>query len=184
MATGRQLKAAILVRRAAKGPRKRRTRPEPRQYTVADLERARDRVAAAERRIDNDRTSNPNRGRAGLERAQLELSVISRNYACAASLSDGSLELSRHPGQRVEGPRSPLARPNLVPILLQKSAIRRASMGCEAIAILAAIRCASFHVLPDGCIRDDEVQFHNGVAGTRHIMPQPSTSTVHPHCGA
>jgi hypothetical protein len=76
MATGRQLKAAILVRRAAKGPRKRRTRPEPRQYTVADLERARDRVAAAERRIDNDRTSNPNRGRARLERAQLELSVI------------------------------------------------------------------------------------------------------------
>jgi hypothetical protein len=76
MATGRQLKAAILVRRAAKGPRKRRTRPEPRQYTVADLERARDRVAAAERRIDNDRGSNPNRGHAGLERAQLELSVI------------------------------------------------------------------------------------------------------------
>jgi hypothetical protein len=65
-----------LVRRAAKGPRKTRTRPEPRQYTVADLERARDRVAAAERRIDNDHTSNPNRGRAGLERAQLELSVI------------------------------------------------------------------------------------------------------------
>ena len=76
MATGRQPKAAILVRRAAKGPRKRRMRPEPRQYTVADLERARDRVAAAERQIDNDRTSNPNRGRAGLERAQLELSVI------------------------------------------------------------------------------------------------------------
>ncbi len=48
MATGRQLKAAILVRRAAKGPRKKRMRPEPRQYTVADLERARDRVAAAE----------------------------------------------------------------------------------------------------------------------------------------
>jgi hypothetical protein len=58
------------------GPRTKRTRPEPRQYTVADLERARDRVAAAERRIDNDRRSNPNRGRAGLERAQLELSVI------------------------------------------------------------------------------------------------------------
>ena len=49
MATGKQLKAAILARRAAKGPRKKRTRPEPRQYTVADLERARDRVAAAER---------------------------------------------------------------------------------------------------------------------------------------
>src|SRR5712691_8374902 len=76
MATGKQLKAAILARRAAKGPRKKRTRPEPRQYTIADLERARDRVAAAERRIDNDRTNNPNRGRAGLERAQLELSVI------------------------------------------------------------------------------------------------------------
>jgi hypothetical protein len=71
MATGKQLKAAILARRVAKGPRKKRTRPEPRQYTVADLERARDRVAAAERRIDNDRSSNPNRGRAGLERAQL-----------------------------------------------------------------------------------------------------------------
>jgi hypothetical protein len=77
MATGMQLKAAILARRAAKGPRKKRTRPEPPQYTVADLERARDRVvAAAERRIGNDRSSNPNRGHAGLERAQLELSVI------------------------------------------------------------------------------------------------------------
>jgi len=40
------------------------------------LERARDRVAAAERRIDNDRSRNLDRGRAGLERAQLELSVI------------------------------------------------------------------------------------------------------------
>jgi hypothetical protein len=52
MATGKQLKAAILTRRAAQGPRKKRTRPEPRQYTVVDLERARDRIAAAERRID------------------------------------------------------------------------------------------------------------------------------------
>jgi hypothetical protein len=75
MATGKQLKGTILARRAAKGPRKKRTRPKPRQYTIADLERARDRVAA-ERRIDNDRTNNPNWGRAGLERAQLELSVI------------------------------------------------------------------------------------------------------------
>ena len=72
----KQLKAAILARRAAKAPRKKRTRPKPRQYTIADWERARDRVAAAERRIDNDRTNNPNWGRAGLERAQLELSVI------------------------------------------------------------------------------------------------------------
>jgi hypothetical protein len=76
MATGKQLKAAILARRVAKGPRKKRTRPKPRQYTIADFERARDRVAAAERRIDNDRTNNPNRGRAGLERAQLELHII------------------------------------------------------------------------------------------------------------
>src|ERR1700680_3282233 len=76
MPTGKQVKAALLARRAGKGPRKKRTRPEPRQYTVADLGRARDRVAAAERRIDNDRSSNPNRGRAGLERAQLEMSVI------------------------------------------------------------------------------------------------------------
>ena len=55
---------------------KKRTRPEPRQYTVADLERARDRVAAAKRRIDNDPMSNSRRGRAGLKTAQLELSVI------------------------------------------------------------------------------------------------------------
>jgi hypothetical protein len=54
-------------------PRKKRTRPEPRQYTVADLERARDRLAAAGQ-IDSSR--NPERGRAGLKRAQLELSVI------------------------------------------------------------------------------------------------------------
>jgi len=57
-------------------PRKKRTRSEPRQYTLVDLERARDRVEAAQRRVDNDRTSNPNRGRAGLERAQLNLYTI------------------------------------------------------------------------------------------------------------
>jgi hypothetical protein len=76
MATGKQLKAAMRVRRTAKGSRKKRTQPEPRQYTVADLERARDRVAAAERRIDNDRSRNLDRARAGLKRAQLALSVI------------------------------------------------------------------------------------------------------------
>ncbi len=32
----KQLKAAILARRAAKAPRKKRTRPKPRQYTIAD----------------------------------------------------------------------------------------------------------------------------------------------------
>ena len=57
-------------------PRKKRTRPEPRQYTLVDLERARDRVEAAERRVDNDRSNNPNRGWAGLERSRLELSNI------------------------------------------------------------------------------------------------------------
>jgi hypothetical protein len=76
MAPGKQLHGAILARRTAKGSRTKRARPKPRQYTIADLERARDRVAAAERRIDNDRTNNPNRGRAGLERAQLDLHVI------------------------------------------------------------------------------------------------------------
>ena len=60
----------------SKSPRKKRTRPEPRQYTLADLERAQDRVEAAERRVDNDRTNNPNRGLAGLERARLELYAI------------------------------------------------------------------------------------------------------------
>ena len=75
MATGKRLRAAVLAR-VAKGPRKKRTRPQPLQYTVADLERARDRVAAAKRRIENDHSGNPNRGRAGLKRAQLELSVI------------------------------------------------------------------------------------------------------------
>jgi hypothetical protein len=76
MATGNQPKAVILARKQAKRPMKKRARPEPRQYTVADLERARDRVAAAERRIHNERGHNPERGRAGLKRAQLELSVI------------------------------------------------------------------------------------------------------------
>jgi hypothetical protein len=32
----------------------------------------------------------------------------SRNYACAASLNDGSIELSRHPSEHVEGPLSRL----------------------------------------------------------------------------
>ena len=76
MATGKRLKVANLTGRVTKGSRKKRTRPEPRQYTIVDLERARDRIAAAERRIDNDHTSDSNRGRAELERAQLELHII------------------------------------------------------------------------------------------------------------
>src|SRR5712691_2379181 len=81
MSAGKQLKTAILARRAAKGPRKKRTRPKPRQYTIADWERARDRVAAAERRIDNDRTNNPNWGRAGLAGARAARTV--RHYVAA-----------------------------------------------------------------------------------------------------
>ena len=76
MATAKQLKAPIPARRASPGPRRKRMPSEPRQYTVADLERARDRVAAAERRIENDRTNNPSWGRAGLERAQFALHII------------------------------------------------------------------------------------------------------------
>ena len=60
----------------AMSPRKKHMRPEPPQYTLADLERARDRVAAAERRVDNDRRNNPSRGRAGLKRARFELCAI------------------------------------------------------------------------------------------------------------
>jgi F0F1-type ATP synthase epsilon subunit len=40
------------------------------------LRRAQDRVEAAERRIANNHTSDPNRAHAGLKRAQLELQVI------------------------------------------------------------------------------------------------------------
>jgi hypothetical protein len=78
MATRKQLRTAVLAqvkRRASKGPRKKRTRPEPRQYAIADLGRAQDRVEAAERRVDADRTDRPH-SRAGLERAQRELHVI------------------------------------------------------------------------------------------------------------
>ncbi len=59
----------------SKGPRKKRTRPEPRQYTLTDLDRAQDRVEAAQRRVDSDRTNRPH-SRAGLERAQRQLHVI------------------------------------------------------------------------------------------------------------
>ena len=76
MLTVKHLKAAIRTRRASKGQRAQRTPPELRQYTVADLERARDRVEAAERRIANNHTSDPNRARAGLKRAKVELHVI------------------------------------------------------------------------------------------------------------
>ena len=91
MATGKRRKVAILTRRVTKGSRKKRTRPEPRQYTIADLERARDRVAAAERRIDNERSRSPERGTRGLEtRAIRIVRYRVRNYVCAAYLSDES----------------------------------------------------------------------------------------------
>jgi hypothetical protein len=72
----KHIQPAVRARRAPKGSRGKRTPPEPGQYTVADLERAQDRVQAAERRISNNHTSNPNRARAGLKRAQLELDFI------------------------------------------------------------------------------------------------------------
>jgi hypothetical protein len=81
MASRNQRGATIfpkMKQRASKGPRKKRTRPEPRQYTVADLERARDRVEAAGRRVDSDRTNRPH-SRAGLERARLERHIIESN---------------------------------------------------------------------------------------------------------
>jgi hypothetical protein len=86
MAGAKQLKAAILARRASKGPRGKRRRPEPRQYTVADLQRAQDRVEAAKRRVANDHTRNPNNESAGLERAQFELRVIQSQLRLAGLL--------------------------------------------------------------------------------------------------
>jgi hypothetical protein len=61
---------------ARTSPRRKRTLPKPRQYTLVDLVRARDRLEAAERRVDNDRSNNPNRGSAGLDRARHELTDI------------------------------------------------------------------------------------------------------------
>jgi hypothetical protein len=72
--SGRLIPAKV-KQRASKGPRKKRTRPEPRQYTLTDLDRAQDRVEAAQRRVDSDRTNRPH-SRAGLERAQRQLHVI------------------------------------------------------------------------------------------------------------
>jgi len=40
-----QSKAVIPVRKPTKGPRKKRARPDPREFTVADLERAAGRFA-------------------------------------------------------------------------------------------------------------------------------------------
>src|SRR6516225_875422 len=81
MARRSQGKPNIVVKvkqRRSKRPRKKRTPSEPRQYTIADLDRAQDRVAAAERRVDSDYTNRPH-SRAGLERARRELHVIESN---------------------------------------------------------------------------------------------------------
>src|SRR5262249_6689372 len=45
---------AKVKQRRSKRPRKKRTLPEPRQYTITDLDRAQDRVEAAERRVNSD----------------------------------------------------------------------------------------------------------------------------------
>ena len=72
---GRAAKAA--ARRAGHRPRKKRTRPEPRQHTIADLDRAQDRVEAAERRLDSDRANH--RACVELERARVKLHAIETN---------------------------------------------------------------------------------------------------------
>ena len=61
--------------RSCKEARRKRARPEPPQYIVADMERARDRMEA-QRQLANDHANNPNKARAGLERAQLALHII------------------------------------------------------------------------------------------------------------
>jgi hypothetical protein len=81
MATRGQLGTPIptkLKQRASKGPRKKRTRPEPRQFTLTDLDRARDRVEAAKRRVESDHTNRPH-SRVGLERARRQLHIIESN---------------------------------------------------------------------------------------------------------
>ncbi len=78
MATRNQVRTTIIAKvkqRSSKGPRKKRIRPERRQYTTTDLDRAQDRVEAAERRVDADRADRAH-SPAGLERAQRELRVI------------------------------------------------------------------------------------------------------------
>src|SRR5690242_4487505 len=102
MATVKHRKAAVRARRDSKGQRAKRTPPEPRQYTVADLERAQDRVEAAERRIANNHTSDPNRARAGLKRAQLELRLSNRSYACVPYFNEAFELLDHLVGARQE----------------------------------------------------------------------------------
>ncbi len=76
MTTAKQLKAPTLARRASKGPTQ-----QTHAAGASPVHRCRPGARTgpsrgAERRIDNDRTNNPDRGRAGLERAQLEVHVI------------------------------------------------------------------------------------------------------------
>jgi len=78
------------ARGASKAPRRKRTRPGPCQYTVADLKRARDRVEAAERRVESARTNKPNQARTGLERARLKLQAIEANLRAHALFNDRS----------------------------------------------------------------------------------------------
>jgi hypothetical protein len=46
-------------------------------------------VEAAERRVKSDRTSKPDRARAGLERARLELHAIESNLQARGLFRDG-----------------------------------------------------------------------------------------------
>ena len=75
--TRNQSKAVIPVRKPTKGPRKKRARPERREFTVADLERARTRPRRSRGAANRQRAQPQSRkGTPRLERTQLELSVI------------------------------------------------------------------------------------------------------------
>jgi hypothetical protein len=76
MATTNQFKAAIIARTRRKDGEENARGGSLGSTPLPIWSGARDRVEAAERRIANNHTSNPNRAHAGLRRAQLELHVI------------------------------------------------------------------------------------------------------------
>jgi len=75
-------KSRTELNRSAFGGRglpKAREKPKARRerfYALADLEAAERRLAAAERRVENDRSSNPDRSRGALAKARLQESII------------------------------------------------------------------------------------------------------------
>ena len=125
MVTGKQLKAAILARRAAQGPRKKRTRPGASAvHRCRPGARTRPGSGGGAHPGEHAESTTtavaiPTGDARGWSGRSSNCRSSSRNYVCAASLSDGSIELSRHPGQRVEGLRSRLCHsPDLVSVSL------------------------------------------------------------------